>query len=103
MVASAVTRTTTADVTGKTVEAALSELATAIKDETSARKGADATISGNVTTNTNAIATLNGEEADDGSVKHTAKVYANTTLTNAKAYTDTSLTWIDAGTYGTEA
>lgn len=103
LVASAVTRTATADVTGKTVEAALSELATAIKDETIAREGADTTISGNVTTNTNAIVTLNGEETVDGSVKHTAKVYADTTLTNAKAYTDTSLTWIDAGTYGTEA
>lgn len=103
LVASAVTRTATADVTSKTVEAALSELATAIKDETIAREGADTTISGNVTTNTNAIVTLNGEETVDGSVKHTAKVYADTTLTNAKAYTDTSLTWIDAGTYGTEA
>lgn len=103
LVASAVTRTATDDVTGKTVEAALSELATAIKDETIAREGADTTISGNVTTNTNAIVTLNGEETVDGSVKHTAKVYADTTLTNAKAYTDTSLTWIDAGTYGTEA
>ena len=103
LVASAVTRTATADVTGKTVEAALSELATAIKDETIARKGADTTISGNVTTNTNAIVTLNGEETVDGSVKHTAKGYADTTLTNAMAYTDTSLTWIDAGTYGTEA
>ena len=92
LVASAVTRTATADVTGKTVEAALSELATAIKAEADARKGADTTISGNVTTNTNAIATLNGEETAAGSVKHTAKTYV-----------DKALNWIDAGTYGTEA
>ncbi len=106
---SAVTRTGTTnvegqiDMTGTTVEAALSELATAIKDEASAREGADTTISGNVTTNTNAIATLNGEETADGSVKHTAKGYADTALTNANAYTDKALNWIDAGTYGTEA
>ena len=92
LVASAVTRTATADVTGKTVEAALSELATAIKAEANARKDADTTISGNVTTNTNAIATLNGEETAAGSVKHTAKTYV-----------DEALEWIDAGTYGTEA
>ena len=92
LVASAVTRTATADVTGKTVEAALSELATAIKAEANARKDADTTISGNVTTNTNAIATLNGEETAAGSVKHTAKTYV-----------DEALNWIDAGTYGTEA
>ncbi len=92
LVASAVTRTATADVTGKTVEAALSELATAIKAEANARKNADTTISGNVTTNTNAIATLNGEETAVGSVKHTAKTYV-----------DEALNWIDAGTYGTEA
>ncbi len=92
LVASAVTRTATDDVTGKTVEAALSELATAIKAEANARKDADTTISGNVTTNTNAIATLNGEETAAGSVKHTAKTYV-----------DEALNWIDAGTYGTEA
>lgn len=92
LVASAVTRTATADVSGKTVEAALSELATAIKAEANARKDADTTISGNVTTNTNAIATLNGEETAAGSVKHTAKTYV-----------DEALNWIDAGTYGTEA
>lgn len=92
LVASAVTRTATADVTGKTVEAALSELATAIKAEANDRKDADITISGNVTTNTNAIATLNGEETAAGSVKHTAKTYV-----------DEALNWIDAGTYGTEA
>ena len=92
LVASAVTRTATADVTGKTVEAALSELATAIKAEANDRKDADTTISGNVTTNTNAIATLNGEETAAGSVKHTAKTYV-----------DKALNWIDAGTYGTEA
>ena len=89
LVASTVTRTATADVTGKTVEAALSELATAIKAEANARKDADTTISGNVTTNTNAIATLNGEETAAGSVKHTAKTYV-----------DEALNWIDAGTYG---
>ena len=92
LVASAVARTATADVSGKTVEAALSELATAIKAEANARKDADTTISGNVTTNTNAIATLNGEETAAGSVKHTAKTYV-----------DEALNWIDAGTYGTEA
>ena len=100
LVASAVTRTATADVTGKTVEAALSELATAIKAEANARKDSDTTISGNVTTNTNAIATLNGEETAAGSVKHTAKGYADTALTNAKAYTDKALNWIDAGDFG---
>lgn len=103
---SAVTRTGTTnvegqiDMTGTTVEAALSELATAIKAEASAREGADTTISGNITTNTNAIATLNGEETADGSVKHTAKGYADTALTNAKAYTDEALNWIDAGDFG---
>lgn len=75
------------------------------------------TISGNVTTNasdianlkktvsghTTSINTLNGEETARGSVKHTAKGYADNALADAKAYTDTSLTWIDAGTYGTEA
>ena len=75
------------------------------------------TISGNVTTNasdianlkktvsghTTSINTLNGEETARGSVKHTAKGYADNALANAKAYTDTFLTWIDAGTYGTEA
>ncbi len=82
------------------------------------KKNADniTTISGNVTTNasditelkktvsghTTSINTLNGEETAAGSVKHTAKGYADTALANAKAYTDTSLTWIDAGTYGTE-
>lgn len=114
LVASAVTRTATDDVTGKTVEAALSELATAIKAEAKAREGADTTISGNVTTNTSditelkktvsghttSINTLNGKETADGSVKHTAKGYADTALTNAKAYTDEALNWIDAGTYG---
>lgn len=67
-------------------------MATAIKAEADARKGADTTISDNVTTNTNAIATLNGEETAAGSVKHTAKTYV-----------DKALNWIDAGTYGTEA
>lgn len=75
------------------------------------------TISGNVTTNasdiaklkttvsghTTSINTLNGEETALGSVKHTAKGYADNALAAANAYTDTSLTWIDAGTYGTEA
>ena len=100
LVASAVTRAATDDVTSTTVEAALSELAAAIKDEASARGGADTTISGNVTTNTTAIVTLNGEETADGSVKHTAKGYADTALTNAKAYTDEALNWIDAGDFG---
>ncbi len=100
LVASAVTRAATDDVTGTTVEAALSELAAAIKDEASARGGADTTISGNVTINTTAIETLNGEETADGSVKHTAKGYADTALTNAKAYTDEALNWIDAGDFG---
>ena len=100
LVASAVTRAATDDVTGTTVEAALSELAAAIKDEASARKDADTTISGNVTINTTAIKTLNGEETADGSVKHTAKGYADTALTNAKAYTDEALNWIDAGDFG---
>ncbi len=70
LVASAVTRAATDDVTGTTVEAALSELAAAIKTET------------------NAIATLNGEETAAGSVKHTAKTYV-----------DEALNWIEAGDY----
>lgn len=75
------------------------------------------TISGNVTTNasdianlkktvsghTTSINTLNGEETARGSVKHTAKGYADNALADAKAYTDTSLTtsltWIEAGNY----
>lgn len=75
------------------------------------------TISGNVTTNASEIAklkktvsghttsinTLNGEETALGSVKHTAKGYANNALKEANAYTDGALSWIDAGTYGTEA
>lgn len=75
------------------------------------------TISGNVTTNasdidklkktvsghTTSINTLNGEETALGSVKHTAKGYADNALAAANAYTDKALEWIDAGTYGTEA
>lgn len=89
LTSSAVSRTATADVTGTTVEAAIGELAKAVKDEASAREGADTTISGNVTTNTNAIAILNGEETAAGSVKHTAKTYV-----------DEALNWIDAGEFG---
>lgn len=71
------------------------------------------TISGNVTTNasdiaklkttvsghTTSINTLNGVETVEGSVKHTAKGYADNALASANAYTDTSLTWIEAGNY----
>ena len=71
------------------------------------------TISGNVTTNTSDIAklnktvsghttsinTLNGEETALGSVKHTAKGYADNALAKANEHTDTALSWIEAGTY----
>ena len=60
-----------------------------------------------VKTNANAIATL------DGKVKSNTNAIANErtraekaeakALADAKAYTDGALTWIDAGTYGTEA
>lgn len=71
------------------------------------------TISGNVTTNasdianlkktvsghTTSINTLNGEETASGSVKHTAKGYADNALAEANAYTDKALSWIEAGEY----
>lgn len=71
------------------------------------------TISGNVTTNTSdidklkktvsghttSINTLNGEETALGSVKHTAKGYADNALAKANAHTDEALSWIEAGNY----
>lgn len=53
------------------------------------------TVSGHTTS----INTLNGEETALGSVKHTAKGYADNALKEANAYTDEALTWIEAGEY----
>lgn len=69
--------------------------------------GEIAALDGQVKTNADAIASLNTKvkaNADAIAAEETRATNAETqVLKEAKAYTDTALSWIDAGTYGTEA
>ena len=97
----AVTRTATTgvdgqvDMAGTTAEAALVNLAKAVKTEETRALAAEGQNATNITTNANAITVLNGDDTVEGSVAKAKK----DAIAEANTYTDNSLKWIEAGDY----